>query len=129
MLGPGVISGFFAHALRRSTSGALLAVGSRDRGRALAFAGEHGAAVSGTYTEILQRDDVDAVYVGTVHTTHAELAIAALKARQAQCSVRKPVTPTPSDTAAVLAAAQRRVCRFSRRTSTASDRSPPGCVS
>ncbi len=106
VLGPGVISGFFAHALHRSTSGVLHAVGSRDRDRARAFGDEHGATVSGTYTEILQRDDVDAVYVGTVHTTHAELAIAALEAGKAVLC-EKPVTPTPSDTAAVLAAAQR----------------------
>ena len=106
VLGPGVISGYFAHALRRSTPGALHAVGSRDRARALAFADEHGAAESGTYAEILQRDDVDAVYVGTVHTTHAELAIAALEAGKAVLC-EKPVTPTPSDTRAVLVAAER----------------------
>ena len=106
VLGPGVISGYFAHALRRSTSGVLHAVGSRDRDRARLFADEHGAAVSGTYTEILQRDDVDAVYVGTVHTTHAELAIAALEAGKAVLC-EKPVTPTPSDTQEVLAVAQR----------------------
>jgi predicted dehydrogenase len=106
VLGPGVISGYFAHALRRSTSGALLAVGSRDRDRARVFADQHGAAASGTYTEILQRDDIDAVYVGTVHTTHAELAIAALEAGKAVLC-EKPVTPTPSDTREVLAVAQR----------------------
>ncbi len=106
VLGPGVISGYFAHALRRSRYGALFAVGSRDRVRARAFADQHGAVVSGSYAEILQRDDVDAVYVGTVHTTHAELAIAALEAGKAVLC-EKPVTPTPSDTRAVLAAAER----------------------
>jgi len=106
VFGAGVISGYFAHALRRSTSGVLHAVGSRDRVRARVFADEHGAAVSGTYTEILQRDDVDAVYVGTVHTTHAELAIAALEDGKAVLC-EKPVTPTPSDTQEVLAVAQR----------------------
>ncbi|HEY5980793.1 MAG TPA: Gfo/Idh/MocA family oxidoreductase [Microlunatus sp.] len=106
VLGPGVISDFFARALPRSTSGALHAVGSRDLSRARAFAEEHGAAVSGSYAEILRRDDVDAVYVGTVHTTHADLAITALEAGKAVLC-EKPVTPTPADTQAVLVAAER----------------------
>jgi dihydrodiol dehydrogenase / D-xylose 1-dehydrogenase (NADP) len=104
VLGPGVISGFFARSLLRSEHGVLHVVGSRDATRAAGFAREHDAPVSGTYAEVLARDDVDAVYVGTVHTTHAELAIAALAAGKAVLC-EKPVTPNPADTRAVLAVA------------------------
>ncbi len=104
VLGPGGISGFFARALPRSRFGTLHAVGSSDAGRAAAFAREHGATVSGTYDDVLARDDVDAVYIGTVHTTHGPLAEAALAAGKAVLC-EKPVTPTLADTERVLTAA------------------------
>ncbi|WP_217185036.1 Gfo/Idh/MocA family protein [Streptomyces sp. AC495_CC817] len=106
VLGPGVISGDFATGLRDSRHGVLHAVGSSDRDRAAAFAAERGAAASGTYDEILSRDDVDAVYIGTVHTTHADLAIRALDAGKAVLC-EKPITPTAAETDRVLAAAAR----------------------
>ena len=106
VLGPGVISGFFARALPRSEHGLLHAVGSSDPTRAQVFAREHGAPVAGGYAEVLARDDVDAVYIGTVHTTHAELCTAALEAGKAVLC-EKPVTTTAADTRAVLAVADR----------------------
>jgi dihydrodiol dehydrogenase / D-xylose 1-dehydrogenase (NADP) len=111
VLGPGVISGFFARALPRSEHGLLHAVGSSDPARAQAFASEHGAPVAGTYAEVLARDDVDAVYIGTVHTTHAELCVAALEAGKAVLC-EKPVTTTAADTRAVLALADRQGLPF-----------------
>jgi dihydrodiol dehydrogenase / D-xylose 1-dehydrogenase (NADP) len=105
LLGPGAISADFARALPHSQNGVLHAVGSSDPARAAAFAQQHGAAVSGTYADILARDDVDAVYIGTVHTTHAELAIAALEAGKAVLC-EKPVTPTVADTQRVIAMAR-----------------------
>jgi len=84
----------------------LHAVGSSDTGRAEAFASTYGASVAGTYADVLARDDVDAVYIGTVHTGHAQLAIAAMDAGKAVLC-EKPVTPTPEATASVLDAAAR----------------------
>ena len=84
VLGAGEISGDFLRALPHARLGALHAVGARDAARARAFADEFGGAVAGTYEEILGRDDVDAVYIGTVHTSHRELAIAALAAGKAE---------------------------------------------
>lgn len=104
ILGPGGISGFFARALPNSRFGTLHAVGSSDAGRAAGFAAAHGAAVSGSYEDVLSRDDVDAVYIGTVHTTHARLAEAALAAGKAVLC-EKPVTPTLEETEHLLAAA------------------------
>lgn len=84
----------------------LHAVGSSSTERASAFATEHGAAASGTYDEILARDDVDAVYVGTVHTAHADLAIRALEAGKAVLC-EKPASPTLDEVERILATAER----------------------
>lgn len=104
VLGPGQIGGWFARALPRSEHGTLHAVASSDHDRAAAFARAHGASVTGTYAEILAREDVDAVYVSTVHTTHADLAVAALAAGKAVLC-EKPVAPTAAETDRVLDAA------------------------
>ena len=106
VLGPGAISRDFVVGLRASRHGVLHAVGSSSAERAAAFAAEHGAAASGTYDEILARDDVDAVYVGTVHTTHAELAIRALEAGKAVLC-EKPASPTLEEVERILEAAAR----------------------
>ena len=106
VLGPGAISRDFVVGLRASQHGVLHAVGSSSAERAAAFAAEHGAAASGTYDEILARDDVDAVYVGTVHTTHAELAIRALEAGKAVLC-EKPASPTLEEVERILEAAAR----------------------
>jgi len=106
VLGPGAISRDFVTGLRSSSHGVLYAVGSSSPERASAFAREHGAEVSGTYDDVLGRDDVDAVYIGTVHTTHADLAIRALEAGKAVLC-EKPASPTADEVDRILAAAAR----------------------
>lgn len=104
ILGPGDIGGWFARALPRSDYGTLHAVGSTSPERAAEFAALHGAPVTGSYAELLGRDDIDAVYVSTVNTTHADLAIAALQAGKAVLC-EKPVAPSAAETERVLAVA------------------------
>ena len=106
MLGPGAISRDFVTGLRSSTYGILHAVGSSSAERAAAFAAEHGAEASGSYDDVVARDDVDAVYIGTVHTTHAELATRALEAGKAVLC-EKPASPTAEEVERVLDAAAR----------------------
>lgn len=106
VLGAGGISGDFLRALPDSRLGALHAVGARDAARAQAFADEFGGAVAGAYDEILARDDVDAVYIGTVHTSHHELAVAALEAGKAVLC-EKPLGVDLAETEAMIAAARR----------------------
>ncbi|PZU44201.1 MAG: gfo/Idh/MocA family oxidoreductase [Microbacterium sp.] len=105
MLGAGGISGDFVRALANARLGTLHAVGARDGKRARAFAAEHGAPIAGTYDEILARDDVDAVYIGTVHTTHRDLALAALAAGKAVLC-EKPLGVRVRQTEAMIAAAE-----------------------
>lgn len=106
MLGPGAISRDFVAGLRASQFGVLRAVGSSSPDRAAVFAAEHGAAASGSYDDVLTREDVDAVYIGTVHTTHADLAIRALEAGKAVLC-EKPASPTTHEVEQVLQTAQR----------------------
>ena len=106
VLGAGVISGDFATALPDAELGHLHAVGARDADAARAFADRFGAPVAGTYDDILARDDIDAVYIGTVHPAHKELAIAALESGKAVLC-EKPLTTSAADTDDVLAAAER----------------------
>lgn len=104
VLGPGVIAHDFMAGLHASASGVLHAVGSRSPERAAAFAAEYGAPVTGSYEDVLARDDVDAVYIATVHTTHLPLATAALAAGKAVLC-EKPLTTSVADTRAMLQAA------------------------
>lgn len=61
--------------------GALIAAVSRDRGRADAFAAQHGAARAYTdYADLLRDRDVDIVYISTPNAQHAEQALAAARA-------------------------------------------------
>lgn len=56
-------------------------IAARDRSRAEAFAAEHGiAAVSGSYAEVIEADDVDVIYNPLPMSLHAEWTIAALRA-------------------------------------------------
>ena len=56
-------------------------IAARDRGRAEAFAAEHGIAnVSDSYQALIEADDVDVVYNPLPMSKHAEWTIAALRA-------------------------------------------------
>ncbi|HEV2280888.1 MAG TPA: Gfo/Idh/MocA family oxidoreductase [bacterium] len=61
--------------------GSLVAAVSRDRGRADAFAAQHGARRAYTdYADLLRDRDVDIVYISTPNAQHAEQALAAARA-------------------------------------------------
>ena len=109
VLGAGGISSDFLRALPAAQLGTLRAVGARDAARAGAFADEFAAdfpgVAAGTYDEVLARDDVDAVYIGTVHTAHRELSLAALAAGKAVLC-EKPLGIDVAETEQILAAAQ-----------------------
>lgn len=109
VLGPGAIARSFATQLPDSTEGVLVAVGSSSPERARAFAEEFPLAepaLVGDYEQVLASDEVDAVYVSTVHTGHACLAAAALEAGK-HVLVEKPLTPNSGTTMALLDLAAR----------------------
>ncbi len=106
VLGPGAIARKFIAALPASRTGRLVAVGSADPDRARAQAGEIGGEISsGTYEEVLADPSVDAVYIATVHTSHARLALAAIAAGK-HVLIEKPLAPNAGSVMAVIDAAR-----------------------
>ncbi len=107
ILGTGGIARTFAAAVQVSASGRLAAVGSRDPARAEAFSREFGVTRShGSYESLLADPAVQFVYVGTPHTTHVELSVAALEAgKHVLCE--KPIAVTQQGAQRIVDAARR----------------------
>ena len=109
VLGPGSIARRFATQLPSSQDGVLVAVGSSSLERARAFAEEFPLAepaLIGDYDQVLASDQVDAVYISTVHTGHAALAARALEAgKHVLCE--KPLTPNSGTSMALIDLAAR----------------------
>lgn len=94
--GPGRIAEGVARDFVHVEGAELVAVGSRSRQRAGAFAESHGIAsehAHGSYADLIADPDVDAVYIATPHPQHHALAIAALRAGKAVL-VEKAFTAT-----------------------------------
>jgi xylose dehydrogenase (NAD/NADP) len=85
----------------------ILAVGSRDAGRARAYADEHGIERSyGTYDELLADPDVQAVYNPLPNNMHSEWSIKALEAgKHVLCE--KPFSMHPAEVSDAFDAADR----------------------
>jgi D-xylose 1-dehydrogenase (NADP+, D-xylono-1,5-lactone-forming) len=93
-------------ASRAATHAEVVAVASRDAGRARAFADELGLEASfGSYEELLASEAVDAVYVPLPVSLHAEWTVRALAAgKHVLCE--KPLATGPEDAARCFAAAE-----------------------
>lgn len=93
-----------APAIRESGEARLLAVCSRDRGRAQAFARKHGAeAAYDSIEALLRHPGVDALYVASPNALHARHAVAAARAgKHVLCE--KPMALTEQDGRAMIEA-------------------------
>lgn len=103
--GTGRMAATFAGAFAHVPDAHLVAVASRDAARAAGFAAEHGIPLALDHPALWASDGVDAVYVASPHTSHAELALAAIGAGKAVL-VEKAFTASVADTEAVIAAAR-----------------------
>jgi predicted dehydrogenase len=83
ILATGSIANQFAEGLAVCNSGELVAVGSRTIERATDFCAKHGGTPYGSYAEVYNHPDVDAVYIATPHHTHMDDTIAVAKAGKA----------------------------------------------
>jgi predicted dehydrogenase len=77
ILGPGSIAKAFLGGIQNSRTGELAAVGTRNPGKAGLAENFPGARIHGSYDELLADPEIDAVYIATPHTSHAEWAIKA----------------------------------------------------
>jgi predicted dehydrogenase len=91
----------------RAGRGVLAAVASRDLSKAAAFAERWGIPrYYGSYAELFADPAIDAVYIATPHSSHAELSIAALEAgKSVLCE--KPVSLTLDELRPVIETAKR----------------------
>lgn len=116
ILGPGRIAESVAADFVHVHGGRLVAVGSRSRDRAEAFAKTFSGGgprsvtddpirVHGSYSDLLADPEVDAVYIATPHAQHAANAIATVRAGKAAL-VEKAFTATYPGAVAVVEAAR-----------------------
>lgn len=81
ILGAGHIAGKWAHDLSNVPGARLQAVWARDPARTLAFQAEHGAKrAARDIPDLLERGDLDAIYVASPHGLHHEHVMGCLEA-------------------------------------------------
>lgn len=107
ILGPGRIATRMVGAVAASARGNLVAVASRDAGRAARFAADHAIPTSfGSYAALVASPDVDVIYIALPNHLHAEWTIRALDAgKHVLCE--KPLALTVEEVDAIAAACAR----------------------
>lgn len=102
ILGPGTIAHTFAATLRKNSRQELVAVGSRSRERAQAFADEFGIEhVHDSYEALVADPRVEAIYVASPHSHHHSHALLAIQAGK-HVLVEKAFTRNAAEAAEVV---------------------------
>ncbi len=106
VIGAGGIAKVFCNAMRFSKTGRIEAVASRSPGKAEGLAGTFSIPKIYTdYPSLLDDDDIDVVYVSTIHPAHAEWVIKAARAGK-HILVEKPIGMNAMEAEAMIAAAK-----------------------
>ena len=108
IIGPGGISAILLRDLGRAANYEVVAVASRDRGRADRFASRFGISrVHATYEQLLADPGVDAVYIGLPNSLHHTVTMQSLAAgKHVLCE--KPYTRHPGEVAIAFDEAEAR---------------------
>ncbi|MFH1023712.1 MAG: aldo/keto reductase [Planctomycetota bacterium] len=107
ILGTGRIAGVFAKGVTASKTGRLVAVGSRSDEKARKFAAEFSVPKAhGSYEALLADPEIQAVYIATPHSRHAEWAVKAAEAgKHVLCE--KPLAVSHAEAMQIVEAAGR----------------------
>lgn len=106
IIGCGAAANIHAGAIEGLENGRLYGVFDNSAARAEKFAAEHGCRAFKTMDELLSCKDVDIVNVCVPSGLHAEIAVAALRAKK-HVVVEKPMAITKEQIAAIIEAAER----------------------
>ena len=107
IIAPGGIANKFAEAVHDLTAGRVVAVGSRDGGRAEEFARRHGIPRSyAGYEQLVRDDEVEAVYVASPHSAHRDHALLAIAAGK-HVLIEKALARNSTEVEEIFAAAER----------------------
>ncbi|KQO83701.1 aldo/keto reductase [Rhizobium sp. Leaf262] len=101
IIGPGTIARTFADGIAHSRTGKLEAIASRNPDKPGLADGFPGARILHGYDALLSDPDIDAVYIATPHTGHAEWAIKAVRAGK-HVLVEKPIALSAYDADAIF---------------------------
>jgi predicted dehydrogenase len=108
IIGTGRIAGVFAEGLRELPDARLMAVGSRAQPSADAFGETHGVARRySSYDAVAADPEVDAIYIATPHSAHAENTVMCLRAGKAVLC-EKPFAINARQAAEMVAVARER---------------------
>jgi predicted dehydrogenase/aryl-alcohol dehydrogenase-like predicted oxidoreductase len=100
IIGPGRIAQTFADGIAHSRGGKLVAIASRNPEKPGLGDGFSGARIVSGYEALLADKEIDAVYIATPHTGHAEWAIKAIRAGK-HVLVEKPIALSAFDAEAI----------------------------
>jgi predicted dehydrogenase len=107
ILGAGGIADTFSTDVGLTNGSIVAAVAARDADRAAGFAARHGISRSyGDYSDLVNDDEIDVVYIATTHPHHRAHALLAINAGKSVL-IEKPVCLNASDAREVFAAAVR----------------------
>lgn len=101
IIGPGTIAKTFAEGVAHSTTGKLVAIATRNPDRPGLSDGFPGARIVNGYDALLSDAEINAVYIATPHTGHAEWAIKAIRAGK-HVLVEKPIALSAYDADAIF---------------------------
>ncbi len=100
IIGPGTIARTFADGVAHSRTGKLVAIATRNPNKPGLAEGFPGARIVNGYEALLVDKEVDAIYIATPHTGHAEWAIKAIRAGK-HVLVEKPIALSAYDAEAI----------------------------
>jgi len=106
IIGPGAIAKDFRRGVLDSQYGRLEAIGTRNPGKESLRTDFPEARIIDGYQALLDDPDIDAVYIATPHTGHAEWAIKAAEAGK-HALIEKPIALSAFEADAILHAAKK----------------------
>lgn len=109
IIGAGLIAHKLADAVLFDPDSELAAVASKSPERAQTFAAQYGIDAAASYQALVERPDVDVIYVATTHNFHYENAVLALTHKK-HLLIEKPFTVNAQQAAELIRLARENGC-------------------